>query len=114
MSDATELVDKYAGKLAKAMGDVAPEAWDIMVQGQIVSGIHDAVFAVIWAGAVAGAVFSMRITLRSDIVDHDKYGALACTGMAAIAFFGVSLNHLSRAILYLAAPEYQALLELLK
>lgn len=119
MSEATELVEKYADKLVKGMGDIAPEAWEIMVRGQVVSGIHDAVFSVLWAAVFAGAIFTMRALWRNDDASSEDcsewvFALIIVAAVFALLAFFLTLTFLSGATMSLLSPEYMALKELMK
>lgn len=114
MSEPTDVIEKYADKLVKVMGDIAPEAWEIMVRGQIVEGIHDLIFTAVWVAVSVGALMLGRQILKEKWEEDMERPAAALLGFIALFAFFIAMNFLSDGIMSLAAPEYQAIKELMQ
>ncbi len=113
--ETSEVVDKYMGKLAATIGDMGPHAWEVMVQGQIVEGLDDLLWGLVWCAiAVVGGQFTRKSYLLIEEATDNR--AIACLLAGLGSGFSAILGTccLSSAVRHLGAPEYQAMLTLLE
>ncbi len=116
-----EMIQKYADKLLEAMGNTAPEAWQIMLHGQLVNGIKQAMLAAMfWTVALFAAWIALRASKRCDVmvkaevkINEGDITAVILGCIIATFFVSLGIADMTDAVGYLAAPEYNALRELL-
>lgn len=136
-----EVIEKYADKLMSTLGDIAPEAWDIMVRGQVSEGLRGllmSTFLAVTSVALARwCVHSKRKTEevgkaldewrakemskpfrdrdhRRGLVHVPDYSVAVGAGCAAFLISFMAALGFGDAIMHLLSPEYMALKELME
>lgn len=111
--ESVELMDKYASQFAAVLGETAPKAWDILVQGQFVSGLDHLLWGTVWTvvAYVLGLYARSKWHLRDHQGDMTTDTIFACIGCGLLFLF--STVCFSNGIREIGSPEYMALKVLL-
>lgn len=111
-----EMVDKHIVKVAEAMGNVAPKAWNVLVAGHFAQGVTELVMCLVYATLIGGCVYLVKRLDGMGMNDETpiRFAANILAALLGIMMVIHTLCSIPQGIMGVIAPEYLAVQEILQ